>query len=84
MLVVEINSIGPEILFLTVPAAKECFVVKLLEGIGVFESELEAPLFRFIVKALESAIFPDYTRFPDLTDNDGVCSAFSQRECSGV
>jgi hypothetical protein len=80
MFVVEINSIGPEILFLTVPEAKVCLVVKLLEGVGPFESELEAPLFRFIVKALESDIFPDRSEFPNSTDNDGVCPDFSQRE----
>jgi hypothetical protein len=69
--VVEINSIGPEILFLTVPEAKECLVVRLLEGVDPFESELEAPLFRLIVKALESDIFPDRSAFLNLTDNDG-------------
>jgi len=56
--VVEISSIGPEILLLTVPEAK-CFVVKLLEGMIAAASEFEAPLFLFIVKALESDIFPD-------------------------
>jgi len=54
MFVVEISSTGAEILFLMVPGAKECLVVKLLCGIGGDTSE--ACALRFVVNALERLV----------------------------
>lgn len=55
MFVVEINSSGPDILFLMV--AKGSLVVRLLVGTDGVESVVDAPLFRFMVKALDNDIF---------------------------
>jgi hypothetical protein len=54
MFVVEISSTGAEILFLMVPGAKECLLVKLLCGIGGDTSEVFA--LRFVVNARERLV----------------------------
>jgi hypothetical protein len=58
MFVVDINSIGEEILFLMVPFANECLVVKLLVGMDAGPSEGLGLRF-LVVKALESDIFAE-------------------------
>lgn len=56
MLVVEISSTGADILFLIVPGAKECLVVKLLCGIGILVAILAGfPAF-LVVNALERLV----------------------------
>lgn len=57
---VEINSIGPEILLRMVP--KECFVVILRLGML---STTSCDLFRLVVNALERDIIAEEDRWPE-------------------
>lgn len=69
MFVVEINSMGAEILFLMLLEPKDFFVVKLLDGIGAEISE--AALLRFVVKARARDIFAEWNDCPDFLDEAG-------------
>lgn len=71
---VEINSMGAEILFLMLLEPRDFFVVKLLEGIGAEISE--AALLRFVVKARASDIFAEWDGYPEKV---GEIFLFSQR-----
>ena len=52
MFVVEISSTGADILYLIVPGAKECLVVRLLCGTEAVPAS-DGTLLRLVVKALE-------------------------------
>jgi hypothetical protein len=76
--VVEISSMGADILFLMLFEPRDFLVVKLLDGMTGPEVSVAA-LLRFVVNALASDIFAEWNELPDLLDKVGEVFPFSQR-----